>query len=64
VTALVLGHANMDARVPAVTNIYLRWDYADKVREALARLGSWVEDTVSREKEPGDVVKITTGASA
>jgi integrase len=56
--ALVLGHANTDARVPAVTSTYLRWDYADKVREALDRLGTWVEDTVTRTTEPGDVVSI------
>jgi hypothetical protein len=54
--ALVLGHARPDERMPAVTGAYLRWDYADKVREALARLGAWVEDTVSRQAETGDVV--------
>jgi integrase len=58
VVALVLGHAHPDARMPAVTGGYLRWDYPDKVREALGRLGAWVEDTVTRESEPGDVVSI------
>ena len=58
VVALVLGHARPDERMPAVTGAYLRWSYEDKVREALDRLGAWVEETVSRATEPGDVVSI------
>jgi integrase len=59
VVALVLGHARPDERMPAVTGGYLRWDYADKVREILDRLGAWVEETVARATEPGgDVVSI------
>ena len=42
--------------MPAVTRTYLRWGYEDKVRGALERLGAWVEETVSRETEPGDVI--------
>lgn len=57
--SLLLGHAKADERVPAVSRIYLRWDYANKVREALERLGAWIEETVSLENEPGgDVVSI------
>jgi integrase len=59
--ALVLGHANPDERMPAVTRVYLRWGYEDKIREALARLGAWVEDTVKREIEPGDVLAFKVG---
>jgi integrase len=58
VVALCLGHARPDQRMPAVTGAYLRWNYADKVREALDRLGDWIEDTVSRSSEPGDVVSL------
>jgi integrase len=56
VVALVLGHAKPDIRMPDVTRTYLRWNYEEKVREALARLGAWVADTVSCETEPGEVV--------
>jgi len=62
--ALVLGHANPDTRVPAVTGAYLRWDYGEKAREALDRLGTWVEETVGRKAEPGDVVSISKGERA
>ena len=56
VVALVLGHANADGRMPAITKTYLRWGYEDKVRTALERLGEWVEETVDRTTEPGDVI--------
>jgi integrase len=56
VVALVLGHARPDDRMPAVTATYLRWDYEDRTREALERLGTWVSNTVSADKEPGDVL--------
>jgi len=56
VVALVLGHAHPDERMPAVTRTYLRWGYEDKVRGALERLGEWVDETVSAEAEPGEVV--------
>jgi len=52
VVSLVLGHAQPDECMPAVTKTYLRWNYEDKVREALHRLGAWVEDTVTRTAEP------------
>jgi len=55
--ALVLGHAHADERMPAVTRTYLRWSYQDKVREALERLGAWVDDTVHASEEPGAVVE-------
>jgi integrase len=58
VVAGVLGHAKLDDRMPAVTKTYLRHDYEGPVREALNRLGAWVENTVSRATEPGDVVSI------
>jgi hypothetical protein len=58
VVSLVLGHAKADERVPAVTRVYLRDTYAAKQREALDRLGAWVEETVSSEGEPGAVVGI------
>lgn len=58
VVALVLGHARADATVPAVTQTYLRWNYEERVREALDRLGAWVEETVTRSSEPGDVVNM------
>lgn len=58
VVSLALGHARPDERMPAVTAGYLRWEYEDKVREAFNRLGAWVEDTVTRTTEPGDVVSI------
>jgi integrase len=56
--SLVLGHANADERMPAVTRTYLRWDYAEKVREALARLGEWTEETVRASEEPGAIVEM------
>jgi integrase len=56
--ALLLGHARADARVPVVTATYNRWNYADQVRAALERFGEWVDDTVSRDREPGDVVSL------
>lgn len=56
--AVVLGHAKPDQRMPGVTGAYLRWDYADRAREILDRVGEWVEATVSRAKEPGDVVRL------
>ena len=58
VVALILGRARPDERMPAVTGAYLRWDYEDKVREVLHRLGAWVEETAGRATEPGDVVNI------
>jgi integrase len=59
VVSLVLGHAHPDQRMPAVMGTYLRWDYEEKVRQALDRLGEWVEDTVSRSTEPGgDVISM------
>lgn len=58
VVAGVLGHATLDERIPAVTKTYLRHDYEDRVRAALTKLGAWVEETVSRTTEPGDVVSI------
>jgi len=61
VVALVLGHANPDVRMPAVTRTYLRWSYEDKVREALERLGVWIENTVEGESEPGEVVAFKAG---
>jgi integrase len=56
VVALVLGHAQADARMPAVTRTYLRWGYEDKVRGALERLGEWVEETVMASTEPGEIL--------
>jgi integrase len=53
VVALVLGHAHPDQRMPAITGTYLRWQYQDKVRAALDRLGEWVEETTSAAEEPG-----------
>jgi hypothetical protein len=58
VVSLALGHAQSDERTPAVTGTYLRWQYEDQVREAFDRLGAWVEDTVTRATEPGDVVSL------
>jgi len=57
VVALVLGHANADGRMPAVTRTYLRWGYQDKVKDALDRLGEWVEQTVRAAEEPGAVAE-------
>jgi integrase len=54
----ILGHAQPDKSVPKITGVYVRWDYRERVREALDRLGAWVEDTVTRTTEPGDVVSI------
>ena len=56
--ALVLDHARPDARMPAVTDVYLKTRYPERVREALERLGAWVKETVNRTSEPGDVVSI------
>jgi integrase len=58
VVALVLGHAHPDERMPAVTRTYLRWNYEDKVRAALDRLGEWIEETVTAETEPGGLVPL------
>ncbi len=57
VVALTLGHAQTDPRVPSVTKTYLRWRYDDRVREALERLGAWVEQTVSAGEAPGGIVE-------
>ena len=57
VVSLILGHASADDRMPSVTAAYLKWGYGEKVREALDRLGRWVQATVSRKSEPGDVVR-------
>jgi integrase len=57
VVALTLGHAQTDARVPSVTRVYLRWRYDDRVRDALDRLGQWIEETVSATEAPGAVVE-------
>jgi hypothetical protein len=54
--ALVLGMRDLDDRMPTVTRTYLRWNYADKVREALARLGAWIEETVATANEPGEIL--------
>jgi integrase len=58
VVAIMLGHATPDPRVPDVTATYNRWSYPDQVRDALDRLGAWVDETVMRATEPGDVVSI------
>jgi integrase len=54
----ILGHARPDKSVPKITGVYVRWDHRERVREALDRLGAWLEDTVTRTTEPGDVVSI------
>ena len=64
VVALTLGHAQTDARVPSVTRVYLRWRYDDRVREALDRLGAWVEETVGASETPGAVVEFKAKAGA
>ena len=61
VVALVLGHSTTDARVPGVADVYLRWKYDDRVREALDRLGVWVEETVNADGAPGAVVRSSGG---
>lgn len=58
VVSILLGHATADPRVPDVTGTYNRWGYPDQVRAALDRLGAWVDETVTRASEPGDVVRI------
>jgi integrase len=63
VVALVLGHARPDERMPAVTRTYLRWDYEDRVRDALERLGAWISDTVAADREPGDVLAFAASRS-
>jgi integrase len=62
--ALVLGHANPDERMPAVTRTYLRWSYEDKVRATLERLGEWVEETVTAAGEPGVILLLHPHAKA
>jgi hypothetical protein len=44
--------------MPEVTRVYLRHRYEDLVRKALEHLGDWIEETVSSEQEPGEVVQI------
>jgi len=58
IIARILGHARPDKSVPRITGVYIRWDHRERLREALDRLGSWVEDTVNRTSEPGDVVSM------
>lgn len=60
VVSLLLGHASADTRMPTVTGAYLKWGYGERVREALARLGAWVAETVTRKTPPGDVVAFET----
>ena len=64
VVSLLLGHARPDARMPAVTAAYLRHSYVEKVGDALATLGKWVEETVTSKKEPGGVVAFAPAARA
>ncbi len=48
----------------AITAVYQRWDYADKVREALERLGAWIEETAGQAQAPGGVVQFTPATGA
>lgn len=64
VVALVLGHTKSDARMPGVTAVYLRWDYEEKVRDILGRVGEWVVSTVSSPSEPGDLLPFERNARA
>jgi integrase len=64
VVALVLGHAKSDALMPAVTAVYLRWNYEERVRDILARVGEWVVSTTSGTAEPGDVLSFERNARA
>jgi integrase len=57
VVALVLGHAQADPRMPAVTRTYLRWNYTERVRGILDKLGEWVEETVTASEAPGAVAE-------
>ena len=57
VVALVLGHAQADPRMPAVTRTYLRWDYQERVRGILDKLGEWIEETVTATEAPGAVAE-------
>jgi integrase len=63
VVALVLGHKDSDERMPDVTRTYLRWNYEDRVREALDRLGAWVLETVAAKQEPGELLTFTAARS-
>lgn len=54
----ILGHSQPDKEVPRITGVYVRWSHMERMRDALDRLGSWVDDTVSQDTEPGDVVSI------
>lgn len=50
--------------MPDVTWAHNRHKYEDRFRRALVRLGEWIEETVSRTTEPGEVVTFPKEARA